>query len=71
MPSSTRRFKCRCSKCFNKYSHLDAITRSYYRLQWEDILVVSWDNEYVTLKCRNCSHIWKSKSKAAWRKAID
>lgn len=65
--ATTRTGHCRCMKCYKKaHEFLWNIDRS---ISWHDVEYVSHTDSAVTLKCKNCGHVWRSNSVAAWRKA--
>jgi hypothetical protein len=59
--STTRKFKCRCSKCFKKYKG------KRENGTWNNVEYVSHTNASVKLRCKNCKYEWTSNSKSAFR----
>jgi len=62
MGQSKRIDRPRCPKCRKK----DGTVRHPIAIA----VNITGHNEYVTLKCVNCNHAWKSKGEGAYRLAV-
>lgn len=61
----TRNRRCYCSKCLNK-RQLQERFGNHEHIPHQNVRAVFCTQYYAFMRCRECGHTWKSRSKAAF-----